>query len=205
MEYLVGRRSLNPFIINHQVSFADYNDTFKRRRRLMQRALGARIIPSYHSWIQASTSLFIKDLLRSPEQYIAITRKYAAGLTSSVIYGYELKSADDRLLIQSEDCLNILSNEIAAEGGVWMVDMFPVLKYLPSWLPGAGFKRRAEVLKKRFFTLAEEPFKFVKMKLRQVSALAFSALGRLFLDMSHLHHIYIYSKSINHRHSARSS
>lgn len=171
----------------------------------MQRALGARIIPSYHSWIQASTSLFIKDLLRSPEQYIAITRKYAAGLTSSVIYGYELKSADDRLLIQSEDCLNILSNEIAAEGGVWMVDMFPVLKYLPSWLPGAGFKRRAEVLKKRFFTLAEEPFKFVKMKLRQVSALAFSALGRFFLDMSHLHHIYICSKSINRRHSAQSS
>lgn len=139
----------------------------------MRRALGAQIIPSYHSWIQASTRSFIQDLLRSPEQYIATIRKYAAGLTSSVIYGYEVKSADDRLLIQSDDCINILSNEIAAEGGVWVVDIFPFLKYLPSWFPGAGFKRRAEVLKKRFFTLAEEPFKFVKMRLQQVGASMF--------------------------------
>lgn len=157
-------------LVYDQVSFSDYNDTFKRRRKLMQRALGARIIPSYYPWIRASTNSFIQDLLRSPEQYIAITRKYAAGLTSSVIYGYEVKSANDRLLIQSEDCLNILSNEITAEGGVWAVDIFPFLKYLPSWAPGAGFKRRAEVMKKTLSTLAEEPFKFVKMMLRQVCA-----------------------------------
>lgn len=134
----------------------------------MQRALGARIIPSYHPWIQASTCSFIRDLIRDPEQYIRILRKYAGGLTSSVIYGYEPRSAGDRLLSQSEECLDILSNEISAEGGVWAVDIFPFLKYIPSWFPGAGFQRVAANLRTKMTVFSEEPFKWVKTNLQQV-------------------------------------
>lgn len=133
----------------------------------MHRALAPRIIPSYHPWIKSSTRLFIRELIRDPEHYVGSIRRYAGGLTSSVIYGYEVKSAEDRLLLQSEEFVDIMSNEIAT-GGVFAVDMFPFLQYLPTWFPGTGFKRRAEEVKKKMDVLAEEPFKFVKMKIQQV-------------------------------------
>jgi hypothetical protein len=40
--------------------------------------------------------------------------------------------------------------------------MIPVLKYVPSWMPGAGFKRQAEIWKKDVDDLYNLPFEVTK-------------------------------------------
>ena len=85
----------------------------------MHRALGPRAITEYRPWMETATRIFMHELLSEPDQYIGITRKYAGGLTLSVIYGYEVKSKDDKMLLLAEECIDILANRVAAEGGVW--------------------------------------------------------------------------------------
>jgi hypothetical protein len=62
----------------------------------------------------------------------------------------------------AEECVDILANEVASGGGIWPVDVFPSLKYLPSWMPGAGFKKKARVWKKKMEDFVDRPYEYVK-------------------------------------------
>jgi hypothetical protein len=46
------------------------------------------------------------------------TRRYAGGLTLFVVYGYEARSKDDKLLNLAEECVDILANKLTSGGGV---------------------------------------------------------------------------------------
>jgi cytochrome P450 len=151
----------------NMIPFLPYDDCFRRRRKFMQLTLGPRSIPEYHPLIEVETRSFLRDILSSPLGYLRHTRKYAGGLTLSVIYGYQAKSDDDKYLRFAEECLNILSNEIASEGGIWLVDVFPFLRYLPSWMPGAKFKRDAKIWKAKIQEFVEMPFQWSKSNLGQ--------------------------------------
>lgn len=65
----------------------------------------------------------------------------------------------------AEDCVDILANEIASGGGIWPVDVFPSLQYLPKWMPGAGFLSKAEVWKKKMEDFVDLPYEYVKNSL----------------------------------------
>ncbi|KAF5333791.1 hypothetical protein D9758_017177 [Tetrapyrgos nigripes] len=145
-----------------QVPLSKYNETFKRQRRYIQHTLGPRVVPSYYPLIQSETASLLRALVTSPSEYLGHVRKYAGGLTLSVVYGYKPASNDDKFLAMAEECLIILANEIAAKGGIWAVDVFPFLKYFPSWLPGFSFKKKAAVWKPKMIEFIEAPFAHAK-------------------------------------------
>lgn len=45
---------------------------------------------------------------------------------------------------------------------MWPVDVFPSLQYLPKWMPGAGFLKKAEVWKKKMEEFVDLPYEYVK-------------------------------------------
>ena len=81
-----------------------------------------------------------------------------------MLYNYTLEShKSDPLAAEVEEAMVQFS--AAAVPGKWMVDMVPALKYLPDWLPGAGFKKTARFWKKTLFSTADVPYAFVKKQL----------------------------------------
>ncbi|KNZ74378.1 O-methylsterigmatocystin oxidoreductase [Termitomyces sp. J132] len=135
-------------------------------RRYIQQTLGPRSIPAYHSMIQDETAVFLRALLYNPANYLSDIRKYAGGLTLAVVYGYKVKSVDDKYLMMAEECLAILANEIASGSGIWPVDIFPVLNYIPEWFPGASFKRKAAIWKPKMAEFIRAPFEYSKSAAR---------------------------------------
>ena len=61
-------------------------------------------------------------------------------------------------------------NGVAQAGipGAFWVDLFPILKYVPSWFPGAGFQKKAARWKEAINTMAEKPFRHVQEELVQI-------------------------------------
>lgn len=55
--------------------------------------------------------------------------------------------------------------------GVWVVDWIPILKHLPSWFPGASFKRFAEEHRKYPEDLRDVPFSQARAEMAQESCL----------------------------------
>ncbi|KAJ7148774.1 cytochrome P450 [Mycena crocata] len=151
---------------DNMVAFTRYGDTSKRQRRLLNQAFGVQVIPSYHPLIETETHSFIRRLIADPGNYVDHTRRYAGGLTLSVVYGYEAAGNNDKFLNLGEECVDILSNKIASGGGIWPVDIFPSLKHLPSWAPGSGFLVKAKKWKARMDEFVDQPYNFVKSSLK---------------------------------------
>jgi hypothetical protein len=72
-----------------------------------------------------------------------------------ITYGYSVTSVNDPYIKLSEDALRSL---VIGVMGNHPVDTYPILRYLPGWLPGMGFKKEAYEARKIAKRLANEPF-----------------------------------------------
>ena len=81
----------------------------------------------------------------------------------NIAYGIDVQESDDPYLSLAEEALNGL-NQAAILGTFW-VDLFPLLKYVPSWFPGAGFQKKAAHWREVNASLAEKPFRYVEEQL----------------------------------------
>ena len=78
-------------------------------------------------------------------------------------YGIAVQDSDDPYISMAEVAFTGAS-EAAIPGAFW-VDMFPILKYVPSWFPGAGFQKKATRVREATNTMAEKPFRLVQEQL----------------------------------------
>ncbi|KAG2126009.1 cytochrome P450 [Suillus bovinus] len=154
----------------NMAAFTPYGDRARRQRKLMQKAFGPAVIPRYHGLMEMESRPFLSRLVSSPLQFQEHIRRYAGGLTLLVVYGHQVKSNDDPFLSLAEECVDILANHIASGGGIWPVDIFPALKHLPMWFPGASFKRNAQIWKAKMEEFVDRPYEFVKNEIRKGTA-----------------------------------
>lgn len=49
----------------------------------------------------------------------------------------------------------------AASAGKYLANVFPILKYVPEWMPGASFKREAREIREELKRLIDVPFQKV--------------------------------------------
>jgi len=81
----------------------------------------------------------------------------------SVTYDITVKDSDDPYITTAEIALDGFSE--AGIPGSFVVDYLPFLKYIPSWMPGAGFKRKAAHWARANEEMCEKPFLHVKDQL----------------------------------------
>lgn len=99
-------------------------------------------------------------------------------MISRITYGYDPDAENDRYIWVASQCENIIAQ--AGRPGAYLVDIFPIcschlmvsrdtdpviVKYIPRWLPFAGFKRQAMTWSLLVQELLESPFTFVKEKM----------------------------------------
>ncbi|KAK0200113.1 cytochrome P450 [Desarmillaria ectypa] len=150
----------------NMVAFTGYGDRMRRQRKLLTSALGVKAVPAYQPLMEEETQVFLRRLLATPDEHLLHTRRYAGGLTLSVVYGYTVSSNDDQFLRMAEECVDILSNRIASGGGLWPVDIFPSLKNWPLWAPGSGFRKNAMVWKAKMEEFVDKPFEYTLRSLK---------------------------------------
>ena len=93
-----------------------------------------------------------------------ITSTFAATIMK-IGYGIAVQESDDPYILIAEEALSGAA-EAGIPGAFW-VDLIPILKYLPSWFPGAGFQRKAAHWREAVKTMAEKPFRYVQEQLVQ--------------------------------------
>jgi hypothetical protein len=80
-----------------------------------------------------------------------------------ISYGMDIKDARDPYLVAAEGAMAGFL-EAGIPGRFW-VDLFPLLKHVPAWMPGAEFKRKAARWRYLNDISLERPFKHVMDKL----------------------------------------
>lgn len=78
-------------------------------------------------------------------------------------YGYEVQEGRDPYV----DLVEVAVDQFSASTrpGAFLVDIFPFLRYVPSWVPGANFKRTAVSWGKTLNDMVDVPFELVKRRM----------------------------------------
>ncbi|KAH9970119.1 cytochrome P450 [Lactifluus volemus] len=126
---------------------APYGEHWKAMRRITQQSLNRHsslaLLPSQ----LLDARLLLQELVTRPENYIGAIR-YALG--KNIIentYGIRITSPDSEYVKLSRETHEVIQNAVVP--GSFFVDVFPALRFIPDWLPGAGFKRLARIAKAR--------------------------------------------------------
>jgi hypothetical protein len=75
-------------------------------------------------------------------------------------YGITVQESDDPYISIAQEAMNGLA-EAGVPGTFW-VDFLPILKYVPSWFPGAGFQKKAARWGEAVNAMVDKPFHHVK-------------------------------------------
>ena len=81
-------------------------------------------------------------------------------------YGITVQEFDDPYILIAEEVMNGVV-EAGIPGAFW-VDFLPILKYVPSWFPGAGFQKKAARTREAIDKMTGRPFSHVQEQLVHV-------------------------------------
>ncbi|KJA21677.1 hypothetical protein HYPSUDRAFT_41817 [Hypholoma sublateritium FD-334 SS-4] len=86
----------------------------------------------------------------------------------SIMYAYDVTTKDDYLIELAEKQSALLA--FAVYPGVSLLHVFPVLRFLPAWFPGAGFKRHALKCRKIALEICDVPIDIVQKQINDGTA-----------------------------------
>jgi hypothetical protein len=79
------------------------------------------------------------------------------------MYGYDVNSLDDKWVELADESLLMGASLLLP--GASLMNVFPVLRHVPKWFPGASSRRTAEEVKKLTDYLIRSPFDWVKKRM----------------------------------------
>jgi len=118
-----------------------YGDYWRLHRKLFHQYFRSTVVARYHPVSTKTVGELIHALRQTPDQFLRHIRLMAGSNILRIVYGMEVKSEDDPIIVLIEESMNILSKFVNV--GSYLVDSLPVLQYIPAWVPGAQFKRDA--------------------------------------------------------------
>ncbi|KAJ6524368.1 cytochrome P450 [Mycena capillaripes] len=138
------------------IVFMRYGDEWRTNRRLIKQFFNPKSSKQYRPHAITAARRLLERLLEAPDDFPSHLRQMAGELIMSVTYGIDVRSSDDPYIRLAEEAVH--TTVVAAVPGAYLVNTFPILKHVPRWFPGAGFKRQAEEWSRLPHALMEVPF-----------------------------------------------
>ncbi|KAF4498982.1 O-methylsterigmatocystin oxidoreductase [Fusarium agapanthi] len=144
------------------LSFLPYNDQLRSHRKKAHLCLKSEASIKVNDDIQEiEVGHFLLHLLRDPDRLVEHIQKQAGSVIVKVVYGYTAEQfKPDPLLSTVRKVVDEFG--IAAKPGAFVVDLIPILKYIPDWFPGASFKTTAKQWRSNLESSVEDPAAFVE-------------------------------------------
>ncbi|KAA1476022.1 cytochrome P450 [Dentipellis sp. KUC8613] len=167
------------------LGFLPYSERWRARRRVFQQALREQACLEYRPIQYAMAENMVKWLYEDPkdfQRYISLT---AAWLTLSLAWGYDAKAQDDPVVRITEEANSLVVQNMVP--GAWILNEIPLLRWLPHWLPGMGYKLRASECRTLTREMLHGPITAVKQSLADGTArpsIASKLLGEGGLDIN---------------------
>ncbi|KAG9225725.1 hypothetical protein CCMSSC00406_0009322 [Pleurotus cornucopiae] len=107
----------------------------------------------------------LRRLLKEPNDFFHHISYSLSTSIISIAYGLDAKPENDPNIERCEAAIGQLSQ--AAMDGNYLVDTLPILKYVPSWMPGAGFKAYAEEARPKTLAMFDVPYAEALERMRE--------------------------------------
>ncbi|KAF8903471.1 cytochrome P450 [Gymnopilus junonius] len=142
------------------ILFMKYGTKWKQTRQLVHVWLNQRNLETYLPVQVLESYHLLQDLLETPERFSEHLRTAIGSAILKLTYGIECRTNGYSWIAKSEELHKITA--AASEPGRWLVDSFPILRFMPSFIPGTGFLRWAKKSRKVAFDLVRSPYISIK-------------------------------------------
>ncbi|KAJ5665051.1 uncharacterized protein N7477_007499 [Penicillium maclennaniae] len=150
----------------HALSMQPYTDRFRAYRKLMKPYFGSeKVAAQYIPLQEVEAHRLLWRILKDQGNLTQHIQTEAGAVILKITYGYRVEPHKEDLLV---NLVNVALEQFghAATPGTWLVDIIPALKYVPSWFPGAGFKRTAQEFRKNLEEVAKKPYALVQQRIK---------------------------------------
>ncbi|THH13596.1 hypothetical protein EW146_g6645 [Bondarzewia mesenterica] len=141
------------------------DERHRRYRKVLHNGLSPRATQEYAGILEEETKVLIQGIEEAPQRLEGhYQSRHAVAIIMKVAFGYSVTQQDDFFLQAAEESSKITG--WASAPGRWLVDHgFPFLRFVPSWIPGADFKRQTAMWRHRLEALTELPHEWVKKQM----------------------------------------
>ncbi|EGN99267.1 hypothetical protein SERLA73DRAFT_182184 [Serpula lacrymans var. lacrymans S7.3] len=158
-----------------------YSNRWRVHRRIFHQAFRPDAAINYRPIQMSKVHQLLQNLLESPGDYDRHLQTLSASIIMALAYGYQSAPRNDPLVEVVETALSLAISELTSEKAA-LLGAFPILKQIPPWFPGAGFKRNALKCRKSFAEILETPYRFTKKSMASGTAtpsMVFDLLNRM--------------------------
>ncbi|KAG0708665.1 cytochrome P450 [Suillus ampliporus] len=152
------------FASDFNISVLPYGDRWRLHRRIFHQAFRQDKIPAYHPVQLRSAHKMLSSLLQDPGNYSSHIQMFSVSFILTMVYDYRPKANDDHIVHVMERYTELL-NVALTPGATMIMETFPFLLKLPSWFPGATFKRASVKCIEAGHDMKEIPFQHVKERM----------------------------------------
>lgn len=145
-----------------------YGDNWRTQRRLTHSVLHKKASEDLWPVMVKQTRLALQRLIDHPENFTEEFRRMSGSTLLSSVYGYEVSSSCDELVKVVENAVHRISE--AALSGNFYVNTIVWMKYIPAWMPGAGWKRTANAWRKEVKEMVNVPYNWAKDQIAEGTA-----------------------------------
>ncbi|KAJ7258216.1 cytochrome P450 [Mycena rebaudengoi] len=136
-----------------------YGERWKEHRKSLVKHFQPSAAHFHHPSELEGARVLLQRLLETPAKFQAHLRHMAGMIILSTAYRIDATEIDEYVEI-AQKSMGAFAG--AGDSGADLVDFLPFLKYVPGFLPGAGFKRQVKEWNKNVSAMPILPFNFVK-------------------------------------------
>ncbi|KAJ3010156.1 hypothetical protein NUW54_g2574 [Trametes sanguinea] len=141
-----------------------YGDRLRKHRKWLHDGVGNKTqLASFQDIQRREARRLLHNLYDEPEHFREHLHLYLAAVMLEITYGKRVTSLDDEI-VQMAERANESSNA-AGYPTTWLLDYFPSLRHLPSWMPGAGFKKEAAMVRKYVKDWKDTAFEMIRAEM----------------------------------------
>ncbi|KAJ6535984.1 cytochrome P450 [Mycena vulgaris] len=146
--------------------FMNYGDHWNDYRKIFHREYISDGVADARSHELMAARRLLKRLLSSKVNYEKEFRLTAGDVILSVTYGISPASEKDEFIQLAENTVGAIA-EVAMGG--YIVDLYPIMRKIPAWMPFTTFKRKAAQWKKLGDQMRIAPFNHAKSEMAKGS------------------------------------
>ncbi|KAF8880681.1 cytochrome P450 [Infundibulicybe gibba] len=148
--------------------FLPYGSAWRAHRRMFHEHFHVGAVSRYQPIQARESRRLLQRLLDTPDDFMHHIRHGFSAAIMDIAYGIKVKDTNDPYTAIAEEVLAAVAK--AGVPGSFLVDLIPILKYVPAWMPGAGFKRKAAHWRSLVHKMTDEPWEAVQENIRRGGA-----------------------------------
>ncbi|CAA7263089.1 unnamed protein product [Cyclocybe aegerita] len=122
------------------VALMDNGQEWRNHRRICQQHFNKQAAQSFQDIQLNKARKMLQSLLSSPENYSLYSNMFSTSISMAMMYGYEVESLDDPAVKAANKSIEV-GSPLTIPGGT-LINVFPFLRHIPGWVPGAVSQRQ---------------------------------------------------------------